>query len=72
MCKKWNGGMICSKLKIDIQQHKHSRAIDHSGIGIGKRKQQVVRDVHEAERWADLLQDEDRRPAALALTVYQS
>ena len=68
MCTKRNGGMICSKVKIDVQQHKHSRSIDRSVIGTGKRKHEVVRDVQEAERWDDLLQDEDRRPAALELT----
>ena len=72
MCTKRNDGMICSKMKIDVQQHKHSQTIDRSGIGTGKRKQDVVRDVHEAERWGDRLQDEDRRPAALELTYCQS
>ena len=73
MCKKRNGGVICSKVKIDVQQHKHySHTIDHSGIGTGKRKQEVVRDVQEAERWDDLLQGEDQRPAAQALTTYPS
>ena len=72
MCTKRKGGMICSKMQIDVQQHQHSLPMDRSGIGTGKRKQEVVRDVHEAERRGDLLQGEDRRPAAPALTSYQS
>ena len=72
MCTKRNDGMICSKMKIDVQQHQHSRSIDRSGIGTGKRKQEVVRDVHETERRGDQLQDEDGGPAAPALTSYRS
>ena len=72
MCMKRNGGMICSKMKMDVQQHWNSHTVDRSGIGTGKRKQEVVRDVHEAERRDDLLQDEDRCPAAQALTIYRS
>ena len=45
-------------MKLDVQQHQHSHTIDQ--------------DVDEAERWDDLLQDEDRRPAASALTSYRS
>ena len=72
MCTKRNGGMIGSKMKMEVQQHQHSHPIDRSGIGTGKRKQEAVRDVQEAEWRGDLLQGENRRPAALSLTDYRS